>query len=792
MRQNIDSNLSGSSVENYVGGNEYNYNNYYYSSAYQESERAFVITHNVNIKPVSYFIGRETELQELCQRIEEGRKSVLVSGMGGIGKTHICRKLFEEYQTKNSKGENRSFSHIGYIEYNGDMNSSLQECLVYQRQEDPELDKEAAWKELEYLASDGKLLLFVDNVNVSIGADPGLKRLKNIPGAIVLTSRRTSFSREFELIRIGFLDTEQCRKIYEKIRFEEKGIGIKAEEIPILDDIIEKLAARHTITVEHLAHLALTKGWSVKTLQNQLQSSGFQLEYVNEEEELINIQKSYEALYDLSQLTNAEQNILEAFSVFPYIPLEKELCKQWLLADAAVNEDDNVLFRLYQKGWLQSNAEHDSYALHPVFAQFIHQKCKPSLEEHRGLIEECRKCLKIPESGSILGCQKFIPFAESILEKVDMGECEKQISFLFSLGDLLQEIAEYEKAKERYKKALKLCRELLGEEHLVTARSYHNLALLYKKQGEYKKAEELYIKSLRIQEKLLGEEHLNTATSYNNLGVLYKRQGDYKKAKELYEKSLKILKKVLGENHPETARTYNNLGVLYKQQREYAKAEELYIKSQRIYEKTLGEEHPNTARSYNILGKLYVEQGEYAKAKELYERSLPIREKVLGEEHPDTATSYNDLAVLYKKQGKYAKAEELYRKSLRIREKVLGEDHPATATSYHNLAEMYEEQGEYAKAEELYRKSLSIREKMLGDYHPETARSYNNLAVLYFRQEEYEISLTYCMKAYKIFVFKLGADHPDTKVIYSNMETVYKKLNPEGNFEQWLEEKMKK
>ena len=64
-----------------------------YITMLEDTEREFVVTHNANIKPVSYFTGREIELQELRQRIEDGRKSVLVSGMGGIGKTHICRKL---------------------------------------------------------------------------------------------------------------------------------------------------------------------------------------------------------------------------------------------------------------------------------------------------------------------------------------------------------------------------------------------------------------------------------------------------------------------------------------------------------------------------------------------------------------------------------------------------------------------------------------------------------------------------------------------------------------------------
>ena len=138
---------------------------------FKDEEREFVVTHNANIKPTTYFTGRETELQDLRQRIEEGRKSVLVSGMGGIGKTHICRKLFEEYYNRHGKGEDGPFRYIGYIEYNGDMDSSLQRCLKFKEQDNPEQNHEAVWRELEYLASDGKLLLFGDNVDNSMSED---------------------------------------------------------------------------------------------------------------------------------------------------------------------------------------------------------------------------------------------------------------------------------------------------------------------------------------------------------------------------------------------------------------------------------------------------------------------------------------------------------------------------------------------------------------------------------------------------------------------------------------------
>ena len=529
---------------------------------FQESEREFVVTHNANIKPVAYFTGRETELQELRQRIEEGRKSVLVSGMGGIGKTHICRKLFGEYLNKHAEDENGPFRHIGYIEFNGDMGSSLQNCLKFKQQDSPEQNQEAAWRELEYLAADGKLLLFVDNVDKPISADPDLQRLKGIPGAIVLTSRQVSFSDEFEPYRIGFLGMEQCKEIYWKIRHEDSGKKVGAEDDQELKYVIGILAGRHTITVELLAHLAYTKRWTVKRLRQELEQKGFRLEF-HKDGEIINIQESYEALYNLSSLTEAETNILEAFSVLPYIPLKVEICNQWLLADAGASEEDDILMQLYQKGWLQFDIEQESYALHPVFGQFIYEKNRPEFEKHAGLIKACTRYLEIPENGSPLECQQYIPFAENVIKKVNMGDGLEQVEIIDALAYLLQYIAEYGKAQKLYEKALGISERVLGEGHPDTATSYNNLAGVYARQGEYGKAEELYEKALAIRERVLGEEHPDTATSYNNLAGLYTNQGDNKEALSNYLKAYRVCLLRLGKKHPNTKIVHENMKIAY-------------------------------------------------------------------------------------------------------------------------------------------------------------------------------------------------------------------------------------
>lgn len=651
---------------------------------FQEKEREFVVTHNANIKPVSYFTGREAELQDLRQKIEAGHKFVLMSGMGGIGKTHICRKLFEEYLNKHVEDKVMPFHYLGYIEYNGDMDSSLQNCLKFKQQNRPEQNREAAWRELEYLAANGTLLLFVDNVNNPISADPGLQRLKSIPGAIVLTSRQISLGDEFEPYRIEFLDTNQCKKIYEKIRFDDSNRKVGSEEVPDLEYIIESLAGRHTITVELLAHLAQAKTWSVKRLKEELEGKGFHLTF-HKNGEFVNIQESYEKLYDLSELTNAEQNILEAFSVFPYIPLTAETCNKWLLADAGANKDDDMLTGLYQKGWLQFDWEQESYSMHPVFAKFIYDKRSPNAKKHAGLVKALRDCIEITDYTFLSEYRNYCLFARNIIEQMGPEKSMEWAELFHAFATLLASSGDYKEAEKYFNESLEIYKEF-SEEDNYTADIYHDLAKLYLILNADEKAEELQEKSLMIRKRVLGENHRDTAASYCTMAVIYEHRKEYEKAQELYEKSLMIYEKAPEENASEIATVYNDLAGLYRRRLNYKKAEELHKRSLQIRERVFGENHLFTAISYRNLAGVYLNTYRYRKAEKLYRKSLRICESILGENHPDTALNYNDLGVTYFVRKRHKKAEMYHLKAYRIALHTFDCDHPIRQLIYSNLA----------------------------------------------------------------------------------------------------------
>ncbi len=63
------------------------------------------------------FIGREEDLQELDARLKAKNQVLLVNGLGGIGKTEVCRNYFWANTNK--------FEKLGWIDYLGNLKESF-------------------------------------------------------------------------------------------------------------------------------------------------------------------------------------------------------------------------------------------------------------------------------------------------------------------------------------------------------------------------------------------------------------------------------------------------------------------------------------------------------------------------------------------------------------------------------------------------------------------------------------------------------------------------------------------
>ncbi|KAK8036599.1 hypothetical protein PG991_001736 [Apiospora marii] len=186
--------------------------------------------------------------------------------------------------------------------------------------------------------------------------------------------------------------------------------------------------------------------------------------------------------------------------------------------------------------------------------------------------------------------------------------------------------------------------------------AFYNLGNLYASQGRLGEAEAMYQRALQGKEKAWGAEHTSTLSTVNNLGNLYASQGRLGEAEAMYQRALQGKEKAWGAEHTSTLSTVNNLGLLYKAQGRLGEAEAMYQRALQGKEKAWGAEHTSTLDTVNNLGNLYAEQGRLGEAEAMYQRALQGYEKALGDDmvktYPPALNTLENLGDLFQKQGK--------------------------------------------------------------------------------------------------------------------------------------------
>ncbi len=609
-----------------------------------------IITNTSPTNTSTVFIGRENDIEDIKEKAKT-KKVVLMNGIGGIGKTEICRHLFWYYCDNAVDG----VKNIGWINYHDSLESSLLGNFKGIEEQDSTKYKQAVKNRIDKLGN--KLLLFVDNANDI--SDSEAVELSKFACRIIMTSRKNRVTL-FHPFEIKKLSPEKCLEIYQKYSNDNSRESVEyIEKILILADY-------HTQTVELLAKTQKSSDLTAEELHKMLIDNGFSLAEISETvdgrhgDDVTNeiFIEHLAIIFDISKIAPIEEqiNVLRLFSLIaPNEPLDKKTIKAWFSL-----KNLNPVNDLIKSGWLKEDANNE-ISIHPVISEVVRYRYPAEFEFAHKLVNKISDELNdsLKKGSGISVWNKLITHSIAVAKSFNKSEHEDYATLLNNIGSVYDKIGDYNKALEFYEKAINIREKVLGTEHPDTATSYNNIGGVYMAISDYNKALEFYEKAINVKIKLLGTEHPDTATSYNNIGLLYKNMGDYNKALEFYEKALNIREKVLGTEHRDTAGSYNNISGVYYSMGDYSKALEFYEKTLQIFEKVLGTEHPDTAISYNNIGFVYNRMRDYNKALEYINKTKDIFEKVLGEKHPNTKIIYGNLAGIYMKIGDEKKPENI-------------------------------------------------------------------------------------------------------------------------------------
>jgi tetratricopeptide (TPR) repeat protein len=220
------------------------------------------------------------------------------------------------------------------------------------------------------------------------------------------------------------------------------------------------------------------------------------------------------------------------------------------------------------------------------------------------------------------------------------------------------------------------------------------------RRGYYQTLGDYYLQLVTVYQQQEEQTNWKYTASLTSLGNAYNSLGEYQKAIEFHQQSLAITREI-GDRGGE-ASSYNNLGIVYNPLGEYQKALEFHQQSLAI-KREIGD-RGGEATSYNNLGNVYCSLGEYQKAIEFHQQSLAITREI-GDRGGE-AYSYMGLGIVYNSLGEYQKALEFYQQSLAI-DREIG-NRRVEAKSWFNLGVTYDELKRISEAKEAILQSRKL------------------------------------------------------------------------------------
>lgn len=599
------------------------------------------------------FVGREAELEEIARRLRDG-KSVVLSGLGGMGKTELAVKFGREYE-KNGGG------WVYFVPFRRDFYHTVVDelALGIPGLKEQGLNEEGVYQAaMEVLRGCGTGdLLIVDNADE--GSITSLRReLSKLPIKALVTSRKDV---------AGAVKVEPLPNGALYAVFEQNGVNIPRAE---MDKLIDAVNA-HTLTVDVMARTmgrgrrTATAAKLLAALKERDLSKGFtrvEIAYAGSPEQA-RINEHLKAVFRVAELEEESQVLLRCATLLPEGGMDDGLFLSPFIEEAGDWLDD-----LIEGGWLYM--KDGLLRIHPVIRIVCIEVLEPTEEKCEDFLIGIQRKYD-PKQYSTAKFRQMAELFETAANTLEDPECR----WALLAGHFWGALGESVKALECNKGAVRRL-EIHGTDSELLAGAYNNLGTTYGDLGDSQKELEYLLKAMEILERRLDRDHPILARCCDNVGGTYGKLGEHKKALEYRLKALETFVRVLSADHPDLAISYDNVGQTYGDLGDHGKALEYQQKAMEIRERMLGVDHPSLANSYNNVGGTYGKLGDHKKELEYLMKALNIRERVLPGNHPDLASSLSNIAFAYGCLDDFLTAVGYIRQAVEIAEKRLPEGHP--------------------------------------------------------------------------------------------------------------------
>jgi tetratricopeptide (TPR) repeat protein len=315
-------------------------------------------------------------------------------------------------------------------------------------------------------------------------------------------------------------------------------------------------------------------------------------------------------------------------------------------------------------------------------------------------------------------------------------------SIYIELGNINDEMEEYNLALKNYQYALDIREKQIPKDYIRIALLLNNIGVVYQHMGKgnIDRAIEYYRQSLDIYETKCSkdENRFHRANTIVNLGSAYRDKNDFDTALTYLTLAYNIRRDILPNDHPLLTNSLNSIGNIYNDKHDFNQALSYYQQALSIQEITYPDDHLNKANTIRNIGLVYRDKQDWTNALNYFKRTLQMRQRLLSNtndhHHPDIAICYGDLGNIYEKMNNLDLALDYYQQQYEIEEACLPINHPNLIIHFDWIINILKKKDQIDKAIEFCQEKLSYLKTILeNEYknHPRTARILVLLASIY-------------------------------------------------------------
>ncbi|WP_303316911.1 NB-ARC domain-containing protein [Flavivirga abyssicola] len=600
-----------------------------------------------------HVIGRDEEIKDLTNILENRNKIVLVNGIGGVGKTTLAKYYLEE------KKEN--YNYKAWIE----VDKSIKDAFV---KDTGLIDSLGLSSDVRHFKGDRNYvdkcfkliinrmrllkpikekpfnLLIIDNVDEEIEQLDILNYVALQPHwKIIVTSRdRLDDFVNYEVDTLS--DDYALDLFYLHYQIEQNDFKVK-EILKLIDnhtlgvEIISKTSQSLRLKLSEILKILKKKGLNISDKANIKIKHNYNLRFQN-------VQKYLLSVFDSSILTSYQKWILIQFIALPslhipYLSRDKhDLINYLSLKKQRKNRFTKELNEIVKKGWLKWDKKNDSFKLHQLIKDIIKLRLKVTFESCESLILNLNDRLKYQN----LDYKAFI-YASTLDNNVSGLLNLNYAEFLDNLSNVHLRFEKNKRSIALQKKALNIrINSDASKEELC--HSYNGLSLSLLAIGHYKNALKYQLKDLELIYEDDYKFTYDLGITYNNLSLIYREiPNSINLAFTYQQKSIKIAEKIKDQDLDNMV--YNNMGNLFYTQNRFKRALPYFEKSLRYRIK--GKDELFKSQAYYNLGVVQIEVGKISQARENLIKSLNIEKNFST--HVGLCHVYIHLARCYFLEG---------------------------------------------------------------------------------------------------------------------------------------------